>query len=257
MNTRTKKPSTLRAALGGAGLARTGAMLALALGAAQAGATTYTVPLQFNITLTAPVCTLTVLNLTADAVTGAPALTTANMVNLTPDALSVINTPNAIVAAMSNTLTTYTSNAPGLHGSSSNNQVRRVTTPPTASATCTAGTPMTAKVKAASTSAWSATGSGLTSGAYTVGSPADSQSGTLPIAVAMGIASFAGTTSVSGVSGVAGTTVSNGEPSVSQTATGAPQAIGLTAAVFANSTTILTGGYAGKWVYNFDVKLDF
>ena len=127
----------------------------------------------------------------------------------------------------------------------------------TASPHFASGTPMTAKVKAASTSAWSATGSGLTSGAYTVGSPADSQSGTLPIAVAMGIASFAGTTSVSGVSGVAGTTVSNGEPSVSQTATGAPQAIGLTAAVFANSTTILTGGYAGKWVYNFDVKLDF
>ncbi len=264
MNTRTKKTSTLCAALGGAGLARTGAMLALALGAAQAGAVTYTVPLQFNITLTPPVCTLTVLSLTADVNTPTQTLTTGNMVNLTPSDLSVINTPNNIVLAMATgagaTLTAYTSSAPGLHGSSGNNQVKRVTTPPAASATCTAGTPMTAKVKAATSSQWStpATTGFTTAGAYMVGSPASGQAGTLPIGMLMGIATFAGTTTVTSASGSGSTTISNSDPALSQTATGNPQAIGLTAAVFANnSTTTLTASYAGTWVYNFDVTLDF
>ncbi len=58
MNTRMNHLNPLCAALRGAHLARAGAMLVLALGAAQAGATTYTVPLQFNTTLAAPVCTI-------------------------------------------------------------------------------------------------------------------------------------------------------------------------------------------------------
>lgn len=259
MNTRTKKPSTLCAALGRAGLARTGAMLALALGAAQAGAVTYTVPLQFNITLTPPVCTLTVHNLTADVITPTQLLTNdpgGNMMDLTVPPLAVINSPNAIVTAMT-TLAVYTSNAPGLHGTSSNTVVRRVSTPPTAFATCTAGTPMIAKVKASTGSQWSASGSGLTSGAYMVGSPGSNQSGTLPIGMLMGIASFAGTTTATGVSGSGGTNISNTEAAVSQTATGAPQAIVLTPAVFASNSNMLSASSAGSWVYNFDVTLTF
>lgn len=261
MNTRTKKPSTLCAALGRAGLARTGAMLALALGAAQAGAVTYTVPLQFNITLTPPVCSLTVGGITADA--ALPLQTNIAIVKLTNPSLAVINTPNGIVNAMitAMTLSTYTSNAPGLASSGASVQYGRVATPPTASATCTAGTPMTAKVKAAANSAWSIlASSGMATNAYVVGSPGSGQTpgSTLPIGMLMGIASFAGTTTVLGTSGSGGTTISNAEPSVSQTATGSPQAIVLTPAVFANnSTTTLGASSAGEWIYNFIVTLDF
>ena len=145
MKTRTQKPSTLRAALGGAGLARTGAMLALALGAAQAGAaTTYTVPLQFNITLSPPVCTLKVLTLTADAGTDAPALTSGNMVNLAT--MSVSKSPQDIVAAMTTTTSLLTGASAGFHTLNYGIGQRFVTTPPTATANCTAGTPMIATI---------------------------------------------------------------------------------------------------------------
>lgn len=262
MNTRTKKPSTLCAALGRAGLARTGAMLALALGAAQAGAVTYTVPLQFNITLTPPVCTLTVLSLTADVLKIDPDLNDGNKVNLTNPSLAVINTPNDLVLAMAsaptNTLEAYTSSAPGFHGSSGYNQIKRVRTAPTASATCTAGTPMTAKVKAALNSPWSVLAtSGMTTGAYMLGSPTSGQGGTLPIGMLMGIATFAGTATVTSASGSGSTTISNNDPGLTQTATGSAQAIGLTASVFANNSTTLSANYAGIWVYNFIVTLDF
>ena len=241
MNTRTKRPSPLRAALGGAGLARTGALLALALGAAQAGATTYTVPLQFNITLAAPVCTLTVGGITANSTTPTP--TTGVVVDLTPTPISVIGTPVGILGAMS-TLTTFTADAPGLFNTAYTN--RRVTSPPAAAANCSLGTPMTLRVTK---------GTALTNSSPSAnGMPGIRGTDTLPIAMSMGIASFGGT---NGTNGQNGTTWATNVPAVSVTGTGADQTIALTAAMHASSTTPLTPASAGTWQYPFNVNLDF
>ncbi len=243
MNTRTKKPSTLCAALGGAGLARTGAMLALALGAAQAGATTYTVPLQFNITLSPPVCTLKVLNLTADANTNAPALTPDNTVTLATMAVS--KTPMEIVAAMTTT-SPLTGPSAGFHSLNYGTGQRFVTTPPTATANCTAGTPMTATITKGSTVL-----NGSAMGGTRVG---DATNTILPIGMYMGIVSFSGNNGASGQTGVTWTT---NVPTVPGVATGLDQPIVLSAALYANSTTVLSSDYAGTWIYPFNVNLNF
>ena len=243
MKTRTQKPSTLRAALGGAGLARTGAMLALALGAAQAGAaTTYTVPLQFNITLSPPVCTLKVLTLTADAGTDAPALTSGNMVNLAT--MSVSKSPQDIVAAMTTTTSLLTGASAGFHTLNYGIGQRFVTTPPTATANCTAGTPMIATITRGS----------LASSGSAMGGSQAGNANTLPIGMYMGIASFSGNAGASGQTGVTWTT---NVPTVPGVATGQDQAIVLTAALYASSTTVLSSDYAGTWIYPFNVNLAF
>lgn len=255
MNTRTKKPSTLRAARGGAGLARTGALLALALGAAQAGATTYTVPLQFNITLTAPVCSLTVGGQTVTT-TGATSTTTGSspIVNLTPLVQPLVTAaPRDIVAAMTG-LTTYTADAAGLSFPATSHTFisRYVTTPPTAKALCTAGTPMTASVSKISL----ATSTPILNSNYMAGTSSDAaQTATLPIGMLMGIAKFGTSNGVSGLSGVTwGSTV----PTVSATATGSDQDILLTASVHGPTSTVaLSSSMAGQWTYKFNVNLDF
>ena len=246
MNTRTKRPSPLRAALGGAGLARTGALLALALGAAQAGATTYTVPLQFNITLAAPVCTLTVGGITANATT--PVQSSIHTVDLTPTPLSAISSPNTIVSTLPATITVPGDSA-GVTDQTGFTVRRLLTSPPTASATCTLGTPMTARVTK---------GHALTNTLTPFNMPGLPGAGqtptTLPIGMLMGIASFAG---VAGATGVPGTTYNTSLPSVSATATGSAQPLVLTAGIYAQSATALGGNYAGLWYFPFNVHLDF
>ena len=248
MNTRTKKPSTLCAALGRAGLARTGAMLALALGAAQAGATTYTVPLQFTLTLVAPVCSLSVDGSSVNAPLATPTPVALPTMNVTPQPLSAINTPDGILTSMT-TLTDVLADGPGMtkSGYSIN---RRISTPPNAIANCTLGTPMTVRVTKASTVTNSAFPE-LMAGAPGAGPTATS----LPIGMVMGIAKFG---TIVGTSGYLGTTWNSSLPSVSTTADGSDQTIALTAIFISNNnTTKLTGGHAGQWTYTFNVNLDF
>ncbi len=247
MNNKTNPLRPLGAKICRTALAtRTAAAFVLALGAAQAGATTHTVPLQFNLTLTAPVCSLTVGTVTANAATPTPA--TGVTMNLTPTSLAVIASPNTIAGTIPG-FTAITANAPGIHGSSGYTVAKRMDTPPTASATCTLGTPMTARVTKASTSTNASPAT-----TYMAGAPGAGQTGTLPIGMLMGIASFGG---VSGVSGSGGTTLGTTVPTVAATATGAAQALNLTAAIYANSTTLLTASQSGLWTYGFNVNLDF
>ncbi len=265
MNTRTKKPSTLCAALGGAGLARTGAMLALALGAAQAGAATYTVPLQFNITLTAPVCTLAVgptTTVTNDPV-GSPTTGATVVTDLTPAAnpVAATNTPNGILSALSTTLLSahFTGDSAGVHGSSSYTVQRRILTAamPTVQATCTAGTPMTATVARAAGSVNSTGANGLALSGFTLGKVGGTQTAAnLPIGMLMGIVSFDGT---AGTTGVNGTTSASQTPTVTKTATGNGQTLTLAGVLYANDgTTMLTAtGYAGLWTYTYNLTLAF
>jgi len=247
MNTRTQQISPLRNALRKAGLARTGAMLALALGAAQAGAVTYTVPLNFTINLAAPVCSLTVGSVTADATTPTPA--TGVTVNLTPTALAVSASPIAILNGIPGT-TSIASNAfPAVAWMSETG--RYLNSPPSASVTCTAGTPITARLSKAS----SATNASSPGNSFMAGAPGAGQSGTLPIGMLMGIASFAGATGAAGSS--AATTINAQQPALSGTATGSAQTLALTAALYATGTTALSSSYAGLWTYSFNVHLDF
>ena len=246
MNAKSNPANSLCTALRRVGLARTGAALAVALGATQVGATTYTVPLQFNLTLTAPVCSLTVGTVTADATTPTPA--TGVTVNLTPTPLAVIASPNTIVGAIP-AFTTITVGAPGI-ALPGVTVAKRMDSPPSASATCTVGTPMTARISRG-VSAATVTLAGTV---LMAGSPGSGQSGTLPIGMLMGIASFGG---VAGTSGGGGTTAGTTEPTVSATATGSAQALNLTTAVYANSTTLLTASQAGLWTYSYNVNLDF
>ena len=220
--------------------------IALALAASHAGATTYSVPLQFTLSLTAPVCSLTVGSVTADATTPTPA--TGVTVDLTPSPLAVIASPNTIASSIPG-FTAFTAHAPGLDFYAPYAVSKRMDTPPTASATCTSGTPMTARLTKQS----SATNPSPTT-AYIAGAAGSGQSGTLPIAMAIGIASFGG---VAGVSGPGGVTANSTQPTVSVTATGSAQPLILTAAVYANSATPLTTTYAGLWTYSFGVNLDF
>lgn len=262
MNTRTKHLSPLCAALRGAGIARAGAMLALALGAAQAGAAIYTVPLQFNITLTAPVCTLTVGSTT---VTNDPATSPGATVvtDLTPAAFPVAatNTPNGILSALSTTLlsTHFTGDSAGVHGSSGYTVQRRILAAamPAVSATCTAGTPMTAVITRAVGSQNSTGNFGLAASGFTLGKAgAGSQTATsLPIGMLMGIVGFDGTP---GLTGVSGTTSGVQTPTVTKTATGSGQTLTLAGVLYANDTTMLTStAYAGQWTYTYNLTLAF
>ena len=218
--------------------------LAMALAASQAGATTYSVPLQFHISLRAPVCSLTLSSTTADATT--PIQSTGPSVNLTPSPI-VLNSPNAIVGALPNT-TTITATSPGVNTASAFAEKRLLAagSTPTGSVTCEAGTPVTLRLS-------KPLGAAI-AGNYMAGVNAAQPSLTLPIHMLMGIASFAG---INGVVGAGGTTTGTTEPTVSATATGAAQAFALTAAIHANSSTVLDSSYAGLWTYTFNVNLDF
>ena len=220
--------------------------IALALAASQAGATTYTVPLQFTLNLTAPVCSLTVGSVTADATTPTP--TTGANVNLTPTALSAISNPVALLASIPGT-TTYTTGSPGLAYDSGtvNPNARKVNTMPTASATCTVGTPMTARIS-------KGVANSLFSNYYMAGQPGSGQSGTLAIGMAMGIASFG---SVTAGSTASSTTFTTNTASINATATGSAQPLVLTGMLAANSTTALSASSAGDWYYPFTVNLEF
>ena len=248
MNTRTKKPSTLCAALGRAGLARTGAMLALALGAAQAGATTYTVPLQFNLTLTPPVCSLTVLSLTADASGATPTIVPGNVVDLTGTTPPLATSdPTAIVLGLPGT-SNITANGAGVYNAPGATARRML--PIQTWVKCTSGTPMSATVTKASLLNNAAVGAN-----YMAGAPASSQTlESLPIGMLMGITSFAGqpgnTTTTWG-----GATAKGTAPSA--IADGELQALNLAAAVYASTNAPLSGSYAGNWSYSFSVNLDF
>lgn len=250
MNTRMNHLNPLCAALRGAHLARAGAMLALALGAAQAGAVTYTVPLQFNITLVAPVCSLTVGGTaTVDATTANGVHPTGHTVDLTPTAVSAIATPAGILSSLYGTAP-VTVSGPGISFASGQVNVRlEAANTPEAWATCTAGTPMTARVTAGSTLSNTNPGAG-----YMAGTPGGSQTpASLPIGMLMGISAFAGVTGASG-----SMTWSGGQPSVAATASGVPQALGLTAMLYTNpAATALSAAYAGLWTYKFNVNLDF
>ena len=223
--------------------------IALALAASQAGATTYSVPLQFTLSLTAPVCSLTVGSVTADATTPTPA--TGVTVDLTPTPLAVIASPNTIIANIPGT-SVITANGPGLEATGLSNGRRKLDVPPTASVTCTTGTPMTARISKAS----SVTSTVGIDANYMAGAPGAGQSGSLPIGMLMGISSFAGVTAPVSSSGSA-VTYGNNQPSVSATANGSSQPLALTAGIYSNSTTPLTASYAGLWTYSFNVNLDF
>ena len=266
MNTRTKKLSTLCAALGGAGLARTGAMLALALGAAQAGAATYTVPLQFNITLTPPVCTLAVgptTTVTNDPIT-APTTGDTVITDLTPAAypVAVSNTPNGILGALSTTLLSnhFTGDSAGVHGTSGYTVQRRIlpAAMPAVVATCTTGTPMTARIARAGGSVNSTGANGLVTSGFTLGTKGTgSQTATnLPIGMLMGIVSFDGT---AGTTGVNGTTSASQTPTVTKTANGSAQPLTLAGVLYANdgATMFTSTGYAGQWTYTYNLTLAF
>jgi type 1 fimbria pilin len=256
MNTRTKKLSTLCAALGGAGLARTGAMLALALGAAQAGAVTYTVPLQFNITLAPPVCSLTV----GDQVVNGTGTTGVNpIVNLTAAGdLPVINSPVALLGLLNSVSEQILGTAAGVwfDGNFGAQQRRiNVANTPTASANCTLGTPMVAKV--ARVLGTSTPGTGWLSGHLLPVHATNAQAPTPLLGMLMGISRFG---AQAGLLGSAGGTTANGVvPTVSITADGTNQDIVLAAALYTQptNTTPLTGSSAGTWSYNFNVSLDF
>ena len=223
--------------------------IALALAASQAGATTYSVPLQFTLSLTAPVCSLTVGGVTADATTPTPA--TGVTVDLTPTPLAVISSPNTIIANIPGT-SVHPGNGPGLEATGLSNGRRILNLPPSASATCTAGTPMTARISKAS----NATSTVGIDANYMAGTPGAGQSGTLPIGMLMGISSFAGVTGPVS-SGGSAVTYGNNQPSVAATANGSAQPLALTVGIYSNSTTPLTASYAGLWTYSFNVNLDF
>ena len=220
--------------------------LALALAASQAGATTYSVPLQFTLSLTAPVCSLTVGSVTADATTPTPA--TGVTVNLTPTPLSVVSTPISLLASIPGT-STYTTSAPGLYtaGEAGSPNARKLDNMPAASATCTAGTPMTARIIRGAPN-------NVASNAYMAGRPGSGQSGTLPIGMAMGIAGFG---SVVAPSTRSSTTLVTEDAAISTVATGTAQSLQLTAMFATNISTALSASYAGDWFYPFTVNLDF
>ena len=222
--------------------------LTLALAASQAGATTYSVPLQFNLSLTGPVCSLTVGSATADATT--PVHATGVSINLSPTPLSVSMSPVALIGSLPGTVA-YSADAPGYRYEFVNTpNARRLTSMPAASATCTSGTPMNATL----TKGVPGTlfGVGLTE--MMAGQPGSGQSGTLPVGMAMGIASFG---SVTGVVGHLSTTIAAANASISTTANGTAQSLALTAMVAALSTTVLSSSYAGDWYYPFTVNLNF
>lgn len=258
MNTRMNHLNPLCAALRGAHLARAGAMLALALGAAQAGAVTYTVPLQFNITLVAPVCSLTVGGTaTVDATTANGVHPTGHTVDLTPSTatpLSAISSPNTIAAGLTGIATSnITANAFGVALKSTWAVQRLITSLPAAEVLCTSGTPVIARLSKGST-AFSAVGIDNTVQAGAAGSLQSIPGTTLPVGMLMGMSSFAGT---NGASGTAGTTNSASEPTIAGVATGSVQNIALTAAVYAHSPAALPSAAAGLWTYKFNVNLDF
>lgn len=246
MNTRANPLSPLCIRVQRAGLVRTGAALVLALAAAQAGAVTHTVPLQFNLTLTAPVCSLTVDTATADAATPTA---TGVTVNLTPTAMSTTSSPNTIANTIPG-FTAFTASAAGIYRPSGIAVTKRMDSPPTASVTCSAGTPMTVRL-AQGPGTFTHASLGLP---YMAGKPGAGQPGTLPIGMLMGLASFG---AASSANGAVGTTLNATEPSLGTTATGSAQALNLTAAIYANSTTLLTASEAGLWTYHFNVNLDF
>jgi len=186
--TSIKKTHSLSAALRRAGLARTGAMFALALGAAQAGATTYTVPLTFQITLAAPVCSLTVDTVTADANTPTPS--GGVTVNLTPTSVSATAKTSDIVNSLPNT-TTFSGHASGLYHNADPAQ-RRLNSLPTAQAKCTQNTPMTARLTRDTTAT-----NAYISSTMAVGRRGGSASDTLPIGMVMGITQFGTSTNAS------------------------------------------------------------
>lgn len=251
MNPRTNQLSHSCKALACAGLARAGALLALALGAAQAGATTYNVPLQFNITLAAPVCSLTVGGVTADATT--PVQASGPVVDLTPTPLPAISSPNAVVGTgLAHLTVPITAEGPGLAFNGTYNQERRLSSPPPVEAVCTVGTPMTARLTKAS-SARPDSQAGIHTTAFMAGAPGAQQEGTLPIGMLMGIASFGGVAGVTGFQGTADT----GTHPVAITATGSPQTLALTAAFYANNSLPMNSNRAGLWTYRFNVHLDF
>ncbi len=228
-----------------------GPALALALGIAlmaeQTGAaTTYTVPLQFSITLGAPVCSLKVDSATADNATPLPL--TGVTLNLTPTPLPVADSPNGIVSKLAGF--DITANGAGVFHDPAFGAMKFISTPPTASATCEPGTPLTARIAKASTAV---SNTGITS-AYMAGAPGSGQSGTLPIGMLMGLWSFADTP---GTTGSGGTTLNAAEPYVTTMASGGAQTLTLAAAVYANSDTVLTAEHAGLWTYSFNVHLDF
>lgn len=255
MSNKTQHLNTLSAALRGAGLARAGAMIALALGAAHVSAqTTYTVPLTFNITLAAPECSLTVTSPTGSSTADKNNIGSVSAVtmNLTPTPLSVGGSPNDVLTTMGATgMTSFGASSAGIYHVGTTVQ-RRLSNPPTATATCSSGTYMTVSVTKTSTTPLG------TDTAIMGGSPTQAgQAASLPIGMLMGIASFGGTTNPT--SGQASTTygAAGAKPTQGITASGASQAIGLTAALYANSTTKLLSTHVGTWTYGFNVNLEF
>lgn len=221
-------------------------VLGIALMTEQSGATTYSVPLRFAIDLAPPVCSLSVDSATAsDAV---PLPLTGATVNLTPTPLPVADSPNGIVSKL--TGIDITSNGAGVFHDPAFDTMKYIGTPPTALATCSPGTPLTARISKGSSAV---SQMGITS-AYMAGAPGSGQTGTLPIGMLMGLWSFAGSP---GAVGSGGTTLGAAEPQVTTTATGGGQSLVLVAAIYANSDTPLTADHAGLWTYRFDVHLDF
>jgi len=236
----------LRVGLCGAGLARAGAALALLLGAAQAGATTYTVPLQFNLTLDPPLCSLTVGGVTANA--GTPTPTTGPVVNLTPTAGLAADSSQAFVERMAG-LEDTTGAKPGLIHASAPFKSRRMLAPPTVSVTCTADTVMTAKLERAAktTNTWAAKQGGK---------PGEGQAGTLPIGMTLGIASFAGQIGVTPPT--PGSNTDSGSTSFKTvTASGSAQPLIMEVVIYGSNTSTLTASHAGLWLYEFSVSLEF
>ena len=220
--------------------------IALVMAASQAGATTYSVPLQFTLNLTAPVCSLTVGSATADVTT--PVHATGVSVNLTPTPLSVLSTPVGLIASIPGT-TAYTASAAGLfYNATGTPNARKLDSMPAASATCTVGTPMTATITRGAANT-------LFGSTMMAGQAGSGQSGNLPVGMMMGISAF---DSVVGASNNAGNTYgSTSNASISTTASGSAQPLVLTATLAASQTTALTASYAGDWYYPFTVNLNF
>lgn len=223
------------------------ALLSFVLAAAHAGAgTTITVPLEFTMDVQEPVCSLTVGGATADA--GTPSHASGVLVNLTPMPLSVLSSPNGIVNSLPGT-SAIAASAPGLLSGAPFPGNRKLDAPPAAFVTCSAGTPMIARITRTSAATHASPGVNFLAGAAGSG-----QSGTLPVGMLMGIQSFAG---VAGATGASGTTYGSAQPSVSATSNGVAQSLVLTAAIYGNSSTPLSATQAGLWTYSFNINLDF
>lgn len=135
----------------------------------------------------------------------------------------------------------------------------KLSTPPTATATCTNGTPMIASVSWAAGSVAASNTYGI-SNSVMAGSAAGGQLTTgaaskLQIGMAMGIAKFGLAT---GASGSAGMTWSGTPPTVATTADGNAQPLELTVGFYSDAgTTKFSAAETGTWSYKFNVNLDF